>query len=115
MTEDIEDDEGAFLSTQMVEDELVVDAVARGGFSIDADELVADHEAHLLGGAAVDDGLDDDGVISGAEETVSSAMSVFKRYRGRRVPLHGFNQIFVTVYGTIKLVYYLRKIFSRSL
>ena len=41
MTEDVENDEGSFLSTQMIEDKLVVDTVSRGGFSIDADELVA--------------------------------------------------------------------------
>ena len=62
LTEDVEGDDGTFLTAEMIEDELVVDAVAGGGTMVDADDFVAHHEAHLLGGAAVDDGAHHDGV-----------------------------------------------------
>ena len=62
LAEDVEVDDGAFLAAEVIEYELVVDTVAGGGLAVDADNFVAYHEAHLLGGTAVDDGLDDDGV-----------------------------------------------------
>ena len=63
LAQDIDDDSGPFLSTQVTEDKVVAGAVASGVDAVDADELVANHDAHLLAGAAVDDGLHDDGVI----------------------------------------------------
>ena len=62
LTEDVEVDDGAFFSTEVVEDELVVDGVAGGGLAVDADDFVAYLKAYFLGGATVDNRADDDGV-----------------------------------------------------
>lgn len=67
LAEDVDGDDGAFLAAQVLENEVIVDTVARGGTAVDADELVAHHDADFLGGASIDDGAHNYRIVNDLE------------------------------------------------